>query len=197
MADLQGPTGPEDPYGKIRTHEIHKDPQREEEGSKRSPNKASLNFIKLIRMMKKFLCSFQKKTEQETQRGKNSVVEDLKLLKKILDEHKISNLSSDTDYLNRLSDCWRLFCRDFERHKASLLEIPKLQKLQRSIGNYQDIQQYPLGHYLDESAGRDWIPFPCIELLKSLHEEHLNHSETSHLNRWTREIEKIIEKLAT
>lgn len=193
MSNLSGPTGPEDPYGKIRVNEVQKDAQ-EEDLSKRIPPRAksSAGVLKIIRMLQKFLNMFQSKSERKSSGASQVLSTDLTTLKIALDELKLEDLSSDSDYLARLSVSWHLFLLEHERHKneKGLEEI--MTEIKSSIDQYRANQEFSLGHYLTEVAGSGWTPFPCAEILKSLHKEHHQNPSISHLKKWTDLIDKIL-----
>ena len=60
------------------------------------------------------------------------------------------------------------------------------------------LSSYPLGadhslnYYFNAYAGKDWIPFPFMQILYDLHQEHQIDPTTSHLTQWLSHIDAIL-----
>ena len=198
MSDLSGPTGPEDPYGKIRVNEVQKDAS-EEDLSKRVPlsQKKSMSVIKLVHVLQKFVSLFQRKSEKQSSRTHEMITTDLAHLVQTLDELKLEDLSGDIEFMIRLSTAWHQFLRDLKKYKGFPEIYTEMIYFKTLIDDYTGTQDYSLSYYLDEFAGKGWIPFPCVDILKSLYAEHHQNPTHSHLKKWTTSIQKIIHHIST
>ncbi len=124
------------------------------------------------------------------------------LLKKIRDsllEMQEHDQSSNQEFIQNLSDTWIDFCGEIEMIESHLLqkEFPfrEIHDFKNSLSDFPPNQEHSLGFYLIHHAGRDWLPFPFMEILKEIHREYLNDELQSHLIHWAAKIDKILEQL--
>lgn len=122
-----------------------------------------------------------------------AIIDHLHQLDHLLESLSKENLSRSVEFTTELSEIWGLLLEDFEA--AEILERKNLEKivpfrqLIETLKNYPEDSDHRLGYYLLQHAGKDWLPFPFIELLLQLHEEK------GTLQKWRGVIGKVIESL--
>lgn len=107
--------------------------------------------------------------------------------------------SQELPFSRALSDNWRVLLTTQE-------ELQKLKKPPQYFGTLslflKELQNYPtnaehsIGYYLTEYTGEDWIPFPYMDQLRTLHEDSLVHKEKSVLHRWVTQLRNLKQILA-
>lgn len=111
-----------------------------------------------------------------------AAVEHLKSFKSALEKLREQNLSNSPEYATELSDIWTLLMEDFDNlaiiQRKALDKTAAFRQLIDAVKNYPPNSEHRLGYYLLQHAGKDWLPFPFIELLKELHQNHI--AQTSH-----------------
>jgi hypothetical protein len=183
-------SGSIDPYEKIKVEEIEEKADETETEQKIEFRKKAKIASVIIFFSQKFLRLLPQKTSAQA----------LLILEKDLDKLKLSlkhlaenDLSQDPEFLKELSNHWELFLDNFYPLSISKNKlISRIQHLIDEIHEYPLNQPYTLGYYLSEFAGLKWIPFPYIEILKSLHFEYQKNHSRSILYKWIDEIEEII-----
>jgi hypothetical protein len=180
---IENPVGgcPKDPYDEYRK-------QKEKETREEAPSKpAFYPLMQILLWMRDIIDSFLRAPAPKTVNSFGI----LKELKNIIESLKDKDRSQDVDFSNTLSSCWNKTLILSRKH----LSAP-LRAFIKEIQHYPKDQDHTLGYYLTEYAGQNWLPFPYIELLKKIHEEHLTSPATSALSRWTRELDHLIATLA-
>jgi len=120
-------------------------------------------------------------------------IETLKILFKTLSE---KDQSENITFVQNLSDAWGslvFHCDSIEsgRMKSSI-SPKKIRSLVASVGKYPQGIEHNLGHYLKHHAGKDWLPFPLMELLKKLHRSFAVDAEKSHLATWLHLLNQLV-----
>jgi len=109
--------------------------------------------------------------------------------------------SHDSEYLYNLSELWHGLLSDFSNIEiADRNHSPiagKINEFTAEILHYPPDEAYSLGYYLTEHAGREWIPFPLMNLLQDLYKQHQKMPATSKLVFWTSQLSDIIADLDT
>jgi len=104
--------------------------------------------------------------------------------------------SRDQAFVINLSGEWHALLENFnlfeflERKKSPL--IAKVKNLIEAIQSFPPQQEHSIGYYMTAFAGKDWLPFPFMELLQKLHEDHLKNKEKSQLFLWIASIDKLL-----
>jgi hypothetical protein len=107
--------------------------------------------------------------------------------------------SRDQAFVLSLSGEWHALLENFnlfeflERKKSPL--IAKVKNLIESIQSFPPKQEHSLGYYMTAFAGKDWLPFPFMELLHKLHEDHLANRDKSQLTLWMASIDNLLSEL--
>lgn len=121
--------------------------------------------------------------------------------KETLERLTEQDLSMNMSYLQDLSHAW-VFMHETTRYinSQSYLENPKFKEILDDTNRFIDKlknffadQQYPLAYYLQQQAGKDWIPFPFMKQLQVLYEEYQQTNKQSALAIWIRDLQHLIE----
>lgn len=124
------------------------------------------------------------------------LVEDLQKLKRLFSQLAERDQSENITFAQNLSDTWiaiSYHCESIESgDMKSGLDPQKIRALVRSIGKYPEGTEHNLGHYLKHHAGKDWLPFPFMELLKKLHRSVAVDGQKAHLVQWISSLNELI-----
>jgi hypothetical protein len=135
--------------------------------------------------------------------GKSAIADKLELelsaLKNVLVDLTKKDVSRDPDYAQHLSQVWHQLLESanlvefLERKKTDVLA--QLKTLIETFNHYPSKQEHSLGYYMTEFAGKEWLPFPFMEQLHLLYEDHLAHKNESQLSLWISSIDLILANL--
>ena len=178
---------------------VEPDKKGKEKFSKTSPEREIL-FATFFSYLKKLFDAFSPSKELA---GKvidqQSIINRLQQLNKLLVRLGEKDLSTSSEYATELSDLWCLIVEDFEHvqimERNDLKKIAEFRNLLESIKHYPKDSEHHLGYYLLQHTGKDWLPFPFIEMLEALHTEKRQQSEKNTLSKWQSEIAIVIKNL--
>jgi hypothetical protein len=128
-----------------------------------------------------------------------TVLETLLNFQKLLKQLGEKDLSQDAAFAQELSERWLKIKEDF--NKLQIIErkgsnkAASFRRAIDAINHYPPGADHSFGYYLLEQAGRDWLPFPFIEILLNLHLEHKRKGEGSSLSHWIYLIEEVNKEL--
>jgi len=128
-----------------------------------------------------------------------SIIENLKIFKKLFKKLGEQDLSNSSDYAAHLSEIWTVLLEDFDNieiiERKNLSEVARFREMMDKIKNYPPDSEHRLGYYFLQQAGKDWLPFPFIEILEKLHKEHKEDAKNSTLSMWSKLIDTVITNL--
>jgi hypothetical protein len=75
---------------------------------------------------------------------------------------------------------------------VSAEKIQDIKILIEQISQYPYDADHPLKYYFNSFVGKDWIPFPFMDMLKELYDEHQRSPASSHLSSWIALIDDIL-----
>ena len=186
---------PPDPYEGYRVERIEADRQKKEES--RGPRESNQSPFALaaviLHLIHRALTRFREREEKKSSsQPEIRVKQDLLLIQESFEILKVEDRSQDAPFLNRLSALWHEMTEDLSSfHKATLFS-QQCKTLIQDIETYPEAEEFKFGYYLTEYAGQKWLPFPYMELVQKIHQEHQALPETSALTRWTELIEAIL-----
>lgn len=129
------------------------------------------------------------------------IIEHLQKLKELLNKLGIKDLSNSSDFALELSETWSYLIEDFDTiaiiERGNLSKVSYFREMIDTIKNYPPDSEHCLGYYLLMQTGKDWLPFPFIEMLERLHKENVETPSTSTLSTWCALIDKVIEGLSS
>jgi hypothetical protein len=119
----------------------------------------------------------------------------LKTLKLEFDTLSKKNVSKETQFSEELSKNWQAILDFVNHHKDHLHQEFYMHQLKifiETVHGYPENSDHTLGYYLTKLIGKDWLPFPFMEILETLHEDAILNKDKSRLAIWIKQIEEII-----
>ncbi len=193
MSDFQKFVGrkPHDPYEHLRVDPIEKNKHQKEEPYTGLPSEAhlSLIFAALASCLKQIFRPLENSDHSlqlffNPQQLLERVLEFKHLLQRLAEE----DLSQDPNYIQQLSAVWHNLLDDCNSILSYSESPPEF--AQEARGFLQQLTQYPaesdhtLGFYLNKGIGKEWSPFPFMEMLKNLHLACQTSPQTAPLIQW-------------
>jgi hypothetical protein len=127
------------------------------------------------------------------------IIEHIQSFRKILEKLTAQNLSSSSEYAKQLSDAWVTLSDDLDQiqimHRKDESKTDSFRKMIDAIKHFPKNSEHRFGYYLLQHAGKDWLPFPFIEILEALHQNHLEDPKSSTLNSWFHLFDEVIKNL--
>ena len=195
MDSFHNPVGPPDPYKGYRVEGIEEKHSREEKPPKQEmgPGESTLLGAYFLSLFRKFCQLFQEETERGlSTKAEEGVRTNLTLFKEAIEVLKKEDRSQDTQFLNHLSELWHHILEDSLRFKRKSSFSSSFRTLIQDIQHYPPNQEHTLGYYLTEYAGQDWLPFPYMDLIQKMHEQHQANPTSSPLTHWTRQMDQLV-----
>ncbi|MEN9344347.1 MAG: hypothetical protein RLZZ453_1134 [Chlamydiota bacterium] len=193
--DKQVPhTSRDSPYDPIVTSPIGKD-KRQREGAAPFPSeRGKLSSLALVfTCLQKILAPILSRAQTLT--IPSVLLEHLTVLRKLLSKLADEDCSYQPQFNYQMAELWHIFLDDCNRlQPSSTLSIEVLDRIKfliSQIENFPIGSDYALGYYLKQEIGRDWNPFPCMQLFKELHDEFVRAPSQSTLYHWILLIDEI------
>jgi len=128
-----------------------------------------------------------------------AIVDNLRSFQQLISKLKSEDFSQSPKFASDLSESWHQILEDYDTvlimERKELKKSSGFRQFVDAIKHYPKGADHPLGYYLMEQAGKDWLPFPFIDLLRALYKEHKEKPSSSTLINWDRLIEEVIESL--
>ncbi|MBS0603728.1 MAG: hypothetical protein JSS60_01685 [Verrucomicrobia bacterium] len=179
------------PYEKIIVNPIEGDKKEKEEGYTGLGNSTrSQVFATLVSYFKKMLTAFAFRGRGLSFSGdQQHLLENVLAFRQLLIILSGDDQSHNPDFTQQLSELWHNLlddCNSLASSPHAPVEIVnKVKFFISQVQNFPPGADHTLGFYFDEYAGKDWIPFPFMELLQGLHEEYNASPVISVLYNWT------------
>ena len=126
---------------------------------------------------------------------------DLTTLKDLLLQLAKMDVSDHAPYAQKLSAAWQQLLKVIQvmelLERKESVPLKKIKKLLSQIRSYPPSSDHPLGFYLEQSPGEEWLPFPFIEILRTLHKESVVKQKISHLHQWCQALDQTLELLVS
>jgi hypothetical protein len=196
--NIQG-KDPNSPYEKILVNPLEKDKKGKfGERSEFNYSTKSQALATLASFFKKILTSLPFKSKGggifATEEG---LLNNVLALRQLLISLSINDLSHNTDFTEELSQLWHDLlegCAAIAPSQEDLLgTLKSIKFFITQIENFPSGADHTLGFYLAKSAGKDWIPFPFMELLQDLHKEYQASPPISVLSNWISLLNQILQ----
>ncbi len=128
-----------------------------------------------------------------------AIIENLTKFKKLLEKLSKQDLSTSPEFAIELSDTWCILLEDFDQieimERKNLAEISTFRKMIDTVKNYPPESEHRFGYYLIQHAGKDWLPFPFLEILENLHKQYTEDPKGSVLLSWIKLIDQVTTNL--
>ena len=184
------------PYEKIIVNPIEQDKKEREPYSSLKNATRSQVFATLVSFFNKFLSIFSSKGRGQTVFDLKHLIDTVKSFKEQLVLLSLEDQSHNPDFTLHLSELWHTLlddCNSLSLATDTSEILTKLKFFISQVKNFPPGADHTLGYYFTEYAGKDWIPFPFMELLQQLHEEYQASPVISVLNNWIAFLNEILE----
>lgn len=178
------------PFEKIIVNPIEKERREKGKGYSDLNNSTRAQvFAALISYFKKILTTFGSKGKYPTHLfDQKSLIESVIAFRELLLILAKEDLSHHPDFTQQLGQLWHNLiddCNSLPLPQDSPSEIAaKVNFFITQVQNFPPGADHTLGYYFTEYAGKDWIPFPFMELLQGLHQEFNASPPISVLQNW-------------
>ncbi len=188
----------ENPYEKIIIHPIEKDRKEKETGYRGLGNATrSQALAALASFFKKMLSSLSPRAQGAGYSlDLGSLLNDVAAFKKLLEILASEDTSHQPEFAQHLSELWHAILEGYNQIDASrthaLETVNQLTFFVAQVQNFPLGADHTLGYYFSQYAGKDWIPFPFMQLLQGLHLEYQASPFISVLQNWISLLEEIL-----
>jgi len=179
------------PYEEIRVNPIEKNKKDKEEPYKGFPisGNKSLLFSSVISCFKKLLGFFFGKSKSlPSYSNEQQLLKDVAAFKRLLEMLTQNDQSHNPEYTQELSRLWHNLIDDcnfiLANSTAKSDNLINLKIFIDEVHRYPPDEDHTLGYYFTEYAGRDWIPFPFMEILQHLYKESHESPQKATLVKW-------------
>jgi hypothetical protein len=183
-----------DPYERYR---IIRENQEHHQREGKPPNKKPHLAAQILALIKGALEALFNLTKRGTKEEEASPREHLFLLKIAFETLKQEERNQDVFFLNQMSDTWHRVLEDSLHCQRSDPFFEPFQNFLEDIQHYPPGEEHSFGYYLTEYTGQQWLPFPYMDLVHKIHEDYQNNPRTSALERWTQQIDELLEILSS
>ena len=187
------------PYEKIIVNPIEKDKKTKEEpytGLKDSTR--SQVFATLASYLKKMISSFNPKGKEQIYfLDQQQLIDHVLSFRKLLQILCLEDQSHNPEFTQQLSEIWHNLLDNTNALSYTTGErlpslLSKITFFVKQVHHYPPSADHTLGYYFTEYAGKEWIPFPFMELLQDLHEEFNHSPQNSVLHNWISLLDEIL-----
>lgn len=184
------------PYEKIIVNPLEQDKKSKDQSFDQQKDSPSPQIIALLfSFVKKMLVNFSSKEREKTELG--DIVGNLEAFQRMLRNLEHEDLSHTPEFALHLSELWHDIqdtsaAIAFSKPREATSLIPQIGFFISQIQNYPIGADHTLGYYFNEYAGKDWIPFPFMELLQDLHRDYQASPQTSTLYHWVSLLDTIL-----
>lgn len=184
------------PYEKIVVNPIEKDRKEREPFTNFKDATRSQIYATLVSYFKKILSAFSSKGKDQPHIfDLQRLIDDIIAFRQQLITLSLEDQSHNPEFTQQLSELWHNLLND-----CNSLPLPietsevaaKVKFFITQVQNFPPGADHTLGYYFTEYAGKDWIPFPFMELLQKLHEEFNASPVISVLNNWLSLLNEIL-----
>lgn len=180
-----------DPFENIIVNPIESDKKGKEEGYTGLKNSTRFQvFATMVSYFKKMISPFAfKGKEGILLLNQQQAMENVIAFRKLLEVLSLDDESHNPEFMEQLTEVWHALVDDSAALSNSTIKAQAQAAVQitffiAQVQNYPPTEEHSLGFYFTEYAGKDWIPFPFMELLQNLHEEYQLFPEKSVLGNW-------------
>jgi hypothetical protein len=195
MSDFQKSVTGRDqtPEGWIGVNPIEKDKKAKEEFAKESKRSKSLLLASFMIFMKKFISVFSSKEKTGSLLvDKQQLIEDLLAFSKMLQILSYEDQSHNPEFTQQLSELWHNLLNISHLKEEKDPPFLKLRLFIKRIYSFPPSEDHSLGYYLTEYAGKEWLPFPFMDILHQLYQQNQENPQLSELHAWITQAEEIV-----
>jgi hypothetical protein len=186
------------PYEKIVVSPIEKDRREKETYSSLKNATRSQIYATLVSCFKKLFSAFAlKRNGQPLVLDLQHLMDDIIAFRQSLIVLSREDQSHNPDFTQHLSELWHKLLDDCNALSLSTERsteiLSQIKFFISQVQHFPPSADHTLGYYFTEYAGKDWIPFPFMDLLQQLHEEYNASPVISVLNQWVTLLNQILD----
>ncbi len=132
---------------------------------------------------------------QMTEIEKQQISEDLVSLRSMLQILGNQDQSHHPEFTHHLAELWHHLIEDCQHVASTDPNLFKVKYFIDQVNAFPPNEDHSLGYYLARYAGKDWLPFPFMDMLQQLHKQYQENPHSSTLNEWVVELSAIVSKL--
>jgi len=171
----------------LRVNPTEADKQGKDSGGYGDPSGKQAGFYgAVLVMLKKLTSLFSKETSFAY--SDDAFTSDIKDLSRLFEDLKKMDQSENLLFCKSLSEVWHRLLRHLHYIKKMKVSAPvdaeKVHVVVSDIDRYPPGQERTLGFYLTNLAGQEWLPVPFREILRLLHQDHVQKGAGSILSKW-------------
>lgn len=192
MDSYQNPVNSPDPYDHYRVEGAQSQDQRPPPPDEEPPQDDQNIIRYLFQMISDKIAHFLSQLKS-SQAAADPIRKSLVKLKEFFDTLQEEDRSQDLEFLNEFSKSWNeALEKTSQLSQGNGLQFKSFLK---SVSHYPENEEHTLGYYLTEFAGQKWIPFPYMDLIQKIHQEHEKSPQTSPLSSWSKKLAELIRSL--
>lgn len=177
------------PYPKIIVNPIEQNKKHREDPFAAYPATSTPSALSLVASyFQKLLRPILSQAQSTPSTSLKYTLTHLMTLRKLLTQLTHEDCSHQPQFNHQLAKLWHILMDDCNKLPTENPSTPsifkKIKFLISQINNFPIGSDYTLGYYLSQEVGRDWNPFPCMGLLKGLHDEFTASPLHSTLHNW-------------
>jgi hypothetical protein len=189
---------PPDDWLKVQRIERDKLSKEEENAKAKDKSPRPLLFAAFVIYFRKIINSLFPNTQDQIGTvDMQRCLEDLKAFKKMLQTLGNEDQSRNPEFIQQLSKLWHNLIDDCNILNISLHknapQTAELNEFINTLNQYPPKEDHTLGYYLTEYVGGEWLPFPFMEMLSSLHAQHQKNPESSEISKWIGQINTLLD----
>jgi hypothetical protein len=185
---------PEERYHLLRKQQEQQQEQTHDSSPTAEPSAFFASIASYLRETFKKVASGEEKHLVVTQ--KEGIKQHLTAMRKMFVMLAEVDHSYNPEFIVQMSVVWNKIIDDFSFLKAvdisRTVDTQKLQEFLDSINNYPPNEDFTMGGYLTRYAGKEWHPFPLMNILYGLHQNYQENQETSSLIQWIGLLNEVI-----
>ena len=131
---------------------------------------------------------------------RQQILEDLFAFRKLLQILSQEDQSNNPEFTLQLSELWHNLLDDFNHvellERKSPKKVAPFKKLLNKVKDFPANQDHRLGYYLTEYVGKEWLPFPYMEILRKLHKDYQANPAQNAIQEWLVLIDEVVAQLS-
>ena len=168
---------------------IHPQDQKKSQGEgEMEPSKKTLLLAlgSVIALFKKELLSLSNKPKARPKTSeKRKILEHLVLFRRMLDRITKTDQSYNPEFIRKMSKMWHSIIQEYYFLQTlgakDSFKSSKMDELIDKMNSYPEKEEHSFGYYLTEYVGEKWLPFPFMECLQKIYEDHQASPSGSYL----------------